>query len=367
VLDNRALVGLKGIMARSKKVDGSHVRQLSQFRDEKIVGAALPIYVLRGTDPFLLDQGRAAVRRRTIGDADPGMALMEVLGADAQLGDVLDAVRTLPFLAPHRLVLIREADEFIDEHTREVLLKYLESPSATGSLCLESSTWNETTRLAKKVAEVGVVVSCEITDLSKIPSWLRNEAKKRYAKELTPGAAQMLVEYLGSDFASLVAALDMLALYAASAPGIDAPEVDALIARGHHEMIWSLCDAIADRRLAKALELLDTFWTEGMVAPQIIGAIRPTFRMLVRVKALTGRMGLDPAMNAAAVPYPARDRVRRAVAQMSEAALAEAYQALVDADLEAKSTPNDRLAMETLIHRLTAVRNRKEDTETLRH
>jgi DNA polymerase III subunit delta len=341
-------------MARGKKEDGSHVRRLSQFAGEKIAGRPLPIYVLRGTDPYLLEQGRAAVLRRTIGDADPGMALLELLGPDAQLADILDAVRTLPFLAPHRLVILREADAFLDEHTREVLLKYLESPSSTGSLCLESASWNESTRLAKRVAEIGVVVACEMTDLAGIPTWLQKEMKNRYQKSLTHGAAQMLVDYLGPDFASLVTALDMLALYAADAPAIDTPEVDALIARGHHELIWALCDAIADRRLAKALELLDTFWTEGMAAPQIVGAIRPTFRQLIRVKALLGRMSLDQAMNAAAVAYPARDRVRRAVGRMSEAALAEAYQALVDADLEAKSTPNDRLAMETLVHRLTS-------------
>jgi DNA polymerase-3 subunit delta len=256
-------------------------------------------------------------------------------------------------LAPHRLVTIREADAFLDEHSRDVLLKYLEAPSSTGSLCLEADTWNESTRLAKRVAEIGVVVLCESSNPAQIPPWLQKQAKERYGKALTHGAAQMLVEFLGQDYAALLTALDMLALFVASSPTIDTPEVDALIARGHHELVWALCDAVAERRIAKALELLETFWTEGMKAPQIVGVLRPTFRQLIRVKTLAKRTSLDQAMNAAAVPYPARDRVRRAVQALSEAALADAYQALVDADLEAKSTPNDRLAMETLIHRLT--------------
>ena len=48
----------------------------------------------------------------------------------------------------------------------------------------------------------------------------------------------------------------------------------------------------------------------------------------------------------------ARQHVRRALAGFSDSGPAAAYQALVDADLEAKTTRNDRLVMETLIQRL---------------
>ena len=328
-----------------------NIRRLSEFRDEKDAGDPLPIYVLRGADPYLLDQGRQAVRQRVIGDADPGLALVELEGPEAQLADVLDGLRTLPFLAPRRLVLIREADAFVTAH-REALEKYLEAPSPTGSLCLEVTAWNETTRLAKRVAERGVVVQCEADQPEKIPLWLQREAQQRYGKKISFGAAQVLLEYLGTDFAALTHALEMLALYTGAAETIEETQVDALIARGHHERVWDLCDAVAEQRLARALELLDAFWAEGMQAPQIIGILRPTFRQLLRVRALGRRMSLDAAMAQASVLRPAFGRVRRALQDFSETNLADAYQALVDADLEAKTTPNDRLAMETLIHRL---------------
>lgn len=329
-------------------------------------GRPSPIYVLRGTDSYLMGEARRAVRSQTIGDADPGLAVTEFSGAEAVLADVLDALRTLPFLAPHRLVVVREAEEFLEKKlacdvkgrtqrcVRDALLEYLDKPSDTGSLCLEVASWNEQTNLAKRVAKVGVLVACEADAPARIPAWLQTEARKRYGKDLTYGAAQMLVEYLGTDFAALLNAIESLALYAGEAKSIDAPDVDALVARGHHERVWALCDAVAERNVARALELLDAFWTEGLVAAQIVGILRPTFRQLVRVKALAGRLGLDEAMARAAVAYPARDRVRRAVQAFSDDALAAAYQALVDADLEAKTTPNERLALERLIHRLAS-------------
>lgn len=346
--------------------------------------APKPIYVLLGTDPYLLDQGRRAVRKQTIADADPGMALLELGGEEAVLADVLDALRTPPFLAPRRLVSIREAEKFLGQKgggeedgaespaadpssrlgvalsaskgdgqkVREALLRYLEAPSSTGSLCLEVGSWNESTNLAKRAAAVGGVIRCEITDPNVLPGWLQRETRERYHKTLTYAAAQMLLDYLGTDMAALLAALDALALFTESATAIDAPDVDNVIARGHHERVWALSDAVAEQQIPRALELLDAFWAEGMVAPQIVGLLRSSLRQLIRTKALARRMSLDVAMAQANVFYGAQDRVRRALASFSDEHLASAYQALVDADLEAKTTPNDRLAMETLVHRL---------------
>ena len=344
-------------MAQGKSGKDAKVKRLSDFVAHKAHGEPLPIYVLRGADPYLLDTGRRTVRERAIGHAEPGMALLELTGADAELADVLDALRTMPFLAPRRLVLIREADAFFNpknqgQHKREAIRKYLENPSPTGILCLEMASWDQRTNLAKRVAEIGLVVQCEADKPYQVPPWLKSQATKLYGKTLTDSAARMLQDYLGNDFAALTHALDMLALFVGDAPGIDTPDVDALIARGHHERVWALCDAVAIRQVPRALELLDAFWTDGMVAPQVVGLLRTTFRQLVRVRAFAHSMSLDAAMDRAGVPRVAFNRVRRAAGAFSETNLADAYQALVHADLEAKTTPNDRLAMEALVHRL---------------
>jgi DNA polymerase-3 subunit delta len=341
-------------MARkSGKTKGAAgAKRLSAFEKHKGRDEPLPVYVLRGTDPYLLDKARQAVRRRAIGDADPGLALAEFEGAEAQVPDVLDALRTLPFLAPRRLVIIRDADAFLSKETRPALEKYLQEPASTGVLCLESASWNAQTRLAKRVAQIGLVVACEADEPSKIPGWLRTQARKDFDKDLTFEAARMLQEYLGEDFAALVHAVEALALYIGDADRIEAADVDAVVARGHHERVWALCDALADGRAARALELLDVFWTEGMAAPQIVGLLRPTYRQLLRVRALADTMSLEAAMDRSGIHRAAFDRVRRTVHRFSTDDLADAYQALVDADLVAKTRPDDRMAMETLVHRL---------------
>jgi len=336
--------------ASNKKADTA--RRLSDFLQHKGRDEPLPVYVLRGTDPYLREKARLAVRERTIGDAEPGLAVVEFDGQDAAVAEVLDALRTLPFLAPRRLVSIRDAEPFINKDTRPVLEKYLDEPSPTGVLCLEVASWNTSTRLGKRVAKKGLVVACEAHEPHRIPGWLRRHARETFDKDLAFDAARMLQDYLGNDFAALTHAVEALALYVGEGERIDADAVDALVTRGHHERVSALCDAVAGAQVAQALELLDVFWTEGMQAPQIVGLLRQTFRQLVRVRALADAVGLEAAMDRAGVHRAAFDRVRRAVARFSADDLADAYQALVDADLAAKTRPSDRMAMETLIHRL---------------
>ena len=361
-------------MARSRGKRSTQAVRLSDFLKEKS-SAPKPVYVLWGADPYLLTEGRRAVRRAVFGDADPGMGLEELDGPEADLARVLDTLRTPPLLATRRLVVVREADPFV-QRAREALVKYLESPAALrqaqggptfdpealdgehgrgaagASLALEVANWNEGTLLAKAVTRTGRLVRCEADQPERIPAWLQREARRRHGKELAFAAAEMLLEHLGPDLGALLSALEMLDLYTADARRIDVPDVDALVARGHHERVWDLCNAVAERRLSRALELLDAFWAEGMVAPQIVGLLRVQVKQLVRVRAYAGAMSLDAAMAKAGVPRHAFARLRRAVQAFTADHLADAYQAMVDADLAAKTTAHDRFAMELLVHRL---------------
>ncbi|HUX01748.1 MAG: DNA polymerase III subunit delta [Phycisphaerae bacterium] len=337
-------------MARSRKNRPSAAIRLSDFLKEK-PAAPKPVYVLCGADPYLLDQGRQAVRRAVFGDADPGIGLEELDGPETDAARVLDTLRTPPLLAPRRLLVIREADPFV-QRFRAALEKYLDAPAAGASLALEVANWNENTKLAEAVTRAGRLVRCEADQPDRIPAWLQREARRRHGKELSFAAAEMLLEHLGPDLGALVSALEMLDLYTAGAPRVDTADVDALIARGCHERAWALCNAVAEQNLARAMELLDAFWAEGMVAPQIVGLLRVQLKQLVRVRAFGRAMSLDAAMAKAGVPRHAFARLRRNMEALTGAHLADAYQAMVDADLAAKTGAHDRLAMDLLVHRL---------------
>ena len=111
-----------------------------------------PIYAVCGAEEFLKRQAVERITRNVLGNADPALALSEYDGAPAppELASVLDDLRTLPFLADRRLVIVRDADRFITLY-REALEEYAAGPSPTGVLLMECKSLPGNTRLAKHI------------------------------------------------------------------------------------------------------------------------------------------------------------------------------------------------------------------------
>ena len=81
------------------------------------------------------------------------MSLFQPECDKVELTEVLDELRTLPFLAEKRVVVLKNADKFVSEH-RAALEKYFDEPSPTGVLVLTVDTWMKSTKLAKKLKKV---------------------------------------------------------------------------------------------------------------------------------------------------------------------------------------------------------------------
>jgi len=158
-----------------------------------------PVYVLRGTDDYLRRRYRGDLIGRLLAPDQRDLALYDTT-ADAELSDVLDELRTAPLLAQRRVVVIRDADPFVKRY-RKQLEAYLESPSGSGSLILIVSSWQSTTRLAKRVAEIGEVLDCSSPSAARLPRWIAKAVGSR-SKAIAPEAADVTVD----DVAAVVAA-----------------------------------------------------------------------------------------------------------------------------------------------------------------
>src|SRR5687768_15703483 len=80
-----------------------------------------PIYVIFGAEAFLKREAMTQIVAQVLGDADPALALSEYDGGGSvDLAAVFDDLRTLPFLTPLRLVIVRDADTFITRCRQEL-------------------------------------------------------------------------------------------------------------------------------------------------------------------------------------------------------------------------------------------------------
>ena len=253
-----------------------------------------PIYVLYGSDEFLRDEYRRTIVERILDGADPQTAV-SLFDATVELPVVLDELRTLPFLAPRRAVVIRDADIFVTAH-RGSLEKYLQSPSSGSSLILLVSSWVKTTRLAKLTGKIGEAIDCSAPNGSRLIAWLGKAAGKR-GKKVAPSAAELLIQWRGEDLAALSGELEKLSLYVGERQTITEDDVTELVVATTGPGAFSLTNAITAGETAAALKALagsmtrrgEEFKMLGMIAwhlrralaaaQQIDAGRRPDLRM----------------------------------------------------------------------------------------
>jgi DNA polymerase III subunit delta len=244
-----------------------------------------PVYVLQGNDSFLRDAAREEIVSQIIGQSDPQVAISQ-FDADAELAAVLDELRTTPFLAPRRAVIVRDADAFIARYreidttdpktnrikTRRPLDEYLQSPSTHSSLILLVSSWPSNTTLAKVIAKIGEVYDCSSPDASKLPDFLKKAAARRN-KKIQPDAAQLLMNWVGSDLAGLENEMEKLSLYVGEKPTITMEDVSKLVTATAGAAAFALTNAITAGDTAGALKALG----------QMLGQRGEEFKMLGQI------------------------------------------------------------------------------------
>lgn len=303
--------------------------------------AILPVYAVFGPEAFLRQEHIARVIRSVLGEGFEPLALSEYDGPSADLASVLDDLRTLPFLSPRRLVIVRNADAFLGkEANRDALGRYLESPGDTGVLLLVGNTFDARLKISKLIQRVGEVTKCEVTRQFRTAAWLAERAGVR-DKRIEPAAVRALADLVGNDLAVLDNEIEKLSLYAGSAPTITNEHVVALVGLQRDETVFGITDAIADGDARRAMQIWEQTWTMDASAPaRAVGGLAWGLRRLIDAK--TAVMAGQPIEALARKTWTDPQRLRSRLDRWSLDALQRQLDALLGADLAIKtgvSTP----------------------------
>jgi len=277
-----------------------------------------PVYVIFGSEGFLRARAIQEVTREVLGDSPESrgsMALVEYDGETADIAAVLDECQTPSLLAPLRLVCVRNADTFVSRKppesegaadavgsrgggrkarrtpsNRELLEKYLQSPSPSGVLVLECQSWPTNTKLYKLVDQIGRNIPCEKpryrTDLY---AWVAEQARQAHGCGLEYAVAERLVDLVGDSMGLLDSELGKLATYVAPRGTITIEDVETLVGATREEKIFAITDAIAQRDAGRALALWEQVLATDRDAPyRAVGGLAYGFRRLAE-----GRRQLD--------------------------------------------------------------------------
>ncbi len=245
-----------------------------------------PIFVIVGKDDSLLNIQCDELIDNLLGTQERATGLFSADPAQVSISDVLDELRTAPFLSERRVVLIRGADDFVSSN-RQLLERYFDNPCPTGVLVLTVSGWDSRTRLARRLSEVGELVSVTQPKAWELPQRLIKYAGDAHGKNISKDAAELLIELTGDEMGRLYGEVDKLALFAGDEKVITAGHIEALI--GHNRLFnaFAVIDAVTGGDVVKAVNRLrDMFARDKSAEYTVIGALAFHFRRMFNAKVL---------------------------------------------------------------------------------
>jgi|GEM_PF-198277 len=267
------------------------------------------VYVIAGKEPTLVNAKYTELIDQLVPPEEKDAGPLVVDADKAIISEILDELRTLPFFTKRRIVALRNADKFIsakgqddeeDEQNkqdsqnapagasnRELLEKYFENPCPTGILIMTVSSWPKTTRLAKKLPDIGTLVEVKSPTGTDLTNRIINYARDAHNKTLDYRTAGLLVDLAGEDLTRLYTEIDKLATYAAAEKAITIAHVESLIGRNREFDAFEVIESCLQRKTGPAIERLRKMFAEDKSAEYTtIGAFAFHIRRMFTAKKL---------------------------------------------------------------------------------
>jgi DNA polymerase-3 subunit delta len=209
--------------------------------------ASKPVYALVGEDSFLQLQKLAEIRAQLPKDAQ----VIEVDGERAELANVLDELRSFAMFGGAKVVIVRNADEFVSRF-RESLEAYIAKPSSSATLVLRCTSLPKNQRIYKLIDKAGSVEQCEPPKAYQLPQWIIGRGKSDHKLTVDQPAANLLADLIGNDLGRLDNELAKLALQVTSGK-VTTDAVLGSVSFQREQEMYDMTNELAMGRPAEAL------------------------------------------------------------------------------------------------------------------
>jgi DNA polymerase III subunit delta len=244
------------------------------------------IYVIAGQDESLVNARCSRLLDEIIEPAQRATGLFCPQDDSVEASELLDELRTAPFLTGKRVVLLKQADAFISRN-RELLEKYFDNPCPTGRLVMSVKNWDTRTKLAKKLPAVGELISLVPPKRWEIPKYLTKYAAQTCNKVIHADAAELIIELTGDELPRLYNEIDKLALFVDSRKDINRQDVELLLGNNRMFNAFAVIDAVIACDAALAVSRLRAmFETDKSTEFTVIGAFAYHLRRMFKAKAM---------------------------------------------------------------------------------
>lgn len=216
-----------------------------------------PVYFLHGEEPYFIDAISDYIEQHALGEGERAFNQTVLYGKDTTHLMVADCARRYPMMAERQVVIVKEAQ---DMKSLPELLSYVERPMPTTVLvlCHKYKKLAMTTKLGKLLATKALVYESKALYDNQVPDWIAGYLTGMKLR-ISPKAAGIVAEYLGTDLAKIANELDKLALNLAPGTEINEKHIEDNIGISKDYNVFELQKAIGQRDVLKANRIVNYF------------------------------------------------------------------------------------------------------------
>ncbi|MCS6836869.1 MAG: DNA polymerase III subunit delta [Anaerolineae bacterium] len=321
--------------------------------------AAKTFLIYHGQDELGRDEALAAL----LAQADE-LNTSTYEGSETSVPAILGAVRSLPFLAERRTVVVKDLISYLascNEAGKVALEQLVEAlpnlPPTSQLIMVERGKLDDKKAIIAKLLKLAQShpngALREFNNPEDISEWIIKRAKNSYAARITPRAAHALSQVVSQDLRRADHELLKLASYVDGARPIDEDDVALLTPYVAEANVFKMIDAVIEGRAKEAIRLLHAALDQDPSDPGfgLFGLIVAQFRtLLLACEHLSSGGSPRDLPSAAGVKPFLIDKVSRQARAFKLDELEAIYKRLQRYDQDAKTGKIDiRLALDLFV------------------
>ena len=242
------------------------VKQLvTEIKNKKLK----PIYFLMGEEAYYIDRISDFIEASVLAEEDRGFNQMVLYGRDVSVDDIVGNAKRYPMMAEYQVIIVKEAQDL--SRTIENLAKYAENPQPTTVLVVnyKYKKIDKRKALYKTLKKTGVVYESKKLYENQVADWIRRVlSPKKYT--ISPKAAQMLVEFLGTDLSKINNELEKLQIILPEGTQISPDHIEENIGISKDYNNFELRKAVGERNAIKAHKIVNYFADNPKDNPMVV-------------------------------------------------------------------------------------------------
>lgn len=239
-------------------------------------GSFKPVYLLYGEESYLKDTYERRLSRQIGGDDGINVQRFD---ENLNVDELIASLETVPFLAPSRLVIVRNSGYFKKECPAKLLLYLPKMPSYSHLLFVEKEVmrrtklWNYTVKVGRTVE---MTVQDEKTLLRFAGTIVQNAGKK-----IRISTMQLVLNASGPDMYRLKNETEKLISYVGEREVIEDEDVRAVCTVNPEDRVFEMIDALSTRNTAKVMSCYSDLLKLQVEPMKILSLMRRRFNQLI--------------------------------------------------------------------------------------